>query len=53
MEFKEYLDDTGKSLAESAQIKLELVNKINSLLGTAEISDLKKITKILEKTAEE
>lgn len=53
MEFREYLTDTEKSLNESAQIKLELVTKINSLMGTAEIGDLKKIVKILEKTQEE
>lgn len=53
MEFREYLTDTEKSLNESAQIKLELVTKINSLMGAAEIGDLKKIVKILEKTQEE
>ena len=53
MEFKQYLTESEKSMTESAQIKLELVTKINSLLGTAEIGDLRKIVKILEKVAEE
>lgn len=53
MEFKEYLDNAEKSMTESAQIKLDLVTKINALMGTAEVGDLKKIVKILEKTAEE
>jgi hypothetical protein len=53
MEFREYLDDAEKSMTESAQLKLELVNKINGLTGSAEITDLKRIVKILEKTTEE
>ena len=55
MEFKEYLTESEKSMTESAQIKLELelVTKINALMGSAEIGDLKKIVKILEKVAEE
>jgi hypothetical protein len=53
VEFKEYLTESEKSMTESAQIKLELVTKINALMGSAEIGDLKKIVKILEKVAEE
>lgn len=53
MEFKEYLSEAEKSITESAQIKLELITKINGLMGSAEIGDLKKIVKILEKVAEE
>lgn len=53
MEFRDYLDDAEKSMTESAQVKLELVNKINGLTGSAEIGDLKRIVKILEKTTEE
>jgi hypothetical protein len=53
MEFRDYLDDAEKSMTESAQLKLELVNKINGLTGSAEITDLKRIVKILEKTTEE
>ena len=53
MEFKEYLSEAEKSMSESAQIKLELVTKINGLMGSAEIADLKKIVKILEKASEE
>lgn len=53
MEFKEYLTESEKSMTESAQIKLDLVTKINTLMGEAEIGDLRKIVKILEKVAEE
>jgi len=50
--FKEYLESNSKSneLTESAQMKLDLITKIGSLMGQAELSDLKKILKILEKT---
>lgn len=53
MEFKEYLSEAEKSITESAQLKLELITKINGLMGNAEISDLKKIAKILEKQEQE
>ena len=53
MEFKDYLTESEKSMTESAQIKLDLVTKINTLMGEAEIGDLRKIVKILEKVAEE
>ena len=53
MEFKEFLSEAEKSMSESAQIKLDLITQINSLMGAAEIGDLKKIVKILEKASEE
>lgn len=53
MEFKDYLSNEERSLVESAALKLELVNRINSLMGGAEIADLRKIVKILEKQEQE
>jgi hypothetical protein len=51
MKFKNYIE-TAKELSESAQLKLELITKIGALLGLAELSDLKKILKILENEKE-
>lgn len=48
MEFREYLAGSEKDLQESAQLKLELMSKINSLISTAELTMLRKVVKILE-----
>ena len=49
MGFREFIEE---DLSESAQMKLELINKIGMLMGNADLTDLKRILKILEKAAE-
>lgn len=48
MEFKEFLNTGSTNVDESAQLKLELVTKITSMIGTAEISALRRVAKMLE-----
>jgi glutamine synthetase len=52
MEFKEYLDSAEKSMHESAQLQLELVTKINSLISSADITVLRRVVKVLESGTE-
>lgn len=54
MEFKEFLNkpEVKEVIDESAQLKLDLITKITTLLGAAEISVLKRCAKMLEGPAE-
>ena len=51
MSFIKYIDKDIE-LTESAQLKLELMSKIISMLGNSELTELKKILKILERKEE-
>lgn len=48
MEFKEFLNTNKEVIDESAQLKLDLISQITKMLGTAEISALKRCAKLLE-----
>ena len=52
MSFIKYIDKDIE-LTESAQLKLEIMSKIISMLGDSELTELKKILKILERKEEE
>lgn len=43
MEFKDFLSDAEKSMSESAQLKLDLITKINAALPMASDSVLNKL----------
>ena len=51
MSFIKYIDKDIE-LTESAQLKLEIMSKIISMLGNSELTELKKILKILERKEE-
>ena len=51
MSFIKYIDEDIE-LTESAQLKLEIMSKIISMLGDSELTELKKILKILERKEE-
>ena len=51
MSFIKYIDKDIE-LTESAQLKLEIMSKIISMLGDSELTELKKILKILERKEE-
>lgn len=51
MSFIKYIDNDN-SLTESAKVKLELVSKIIAMLGNSELTELKRILKILERKEE-
>lgn len=56
MEFKDFLNNKDAKptevIDESAQLKLDLISQITKMLGTAEISALKRCAKLLEGPAE-
>lgn len=52
MEFREFINDAEKQMSESAQLQLELVTKINSLIGSADITVLRRVVKVLESGTE-
>lgn len=51
MSFIKYIDNDNE-LTESAKVKLELVSKIIAMLGNSELTELKRILKILERKEE-
>ena len=52
MSFIKYIDKDNE-LTESAKVKLELMSKIIAMLGNSELTELKRILKILERKEEE
>ena len=51
MSFIKYIDKDIE-LTESAQLKLEIMSKIISMLGNSDLTELKKILKILKRKEE-
>ena len=51
MSFIKYIDKDNE-LTESAKVKLELMSKIIAMLGNSELTELKRILKILERKEE-
>ena len=48
MDFKEYVKMDKPPISESAQMQLDLMSKVNTLLGKANLSVLKRVLKVLE-----
>ena len=48
MDFKEYVKMEKPPISESAQLQLDLMTKINTLLGSASVSILKRVLNALE-----
>jgi hypothetical protein len=53
MGFKDYYEGSETKVDESAQMKLDLVTKINSLIGSADITVLRRVAKMLESGSSE
>lgn len=54
MGFKDFYENKPEDkIDESAQLRLDLVTKINALIGSADISTLKRVVKMLESGVEE
>lgn len=51
MSFIKYIDNDN-GLTESAKVKLEIMSKIIAMLGSSELTELKRILKILERKEE-
>lgn len=55
MSFIKYIDNnelTDNELTESAKVKLEIMSKIIAMLGNSELTELRRILKILERKEE-